>query len=255
MEEGQNKKIKFKIDGVFEGPLDKLLELIRVNEINIYDIPIVEITEQYLAYLELAVKMDLENIAEFYLMAATLLYIKSRMLLPVEADMSDEFEDPRKELVEKLIEYQKIKKLSDMIGEKERETEWIFERKNRQRALPFADEELWEEIEIGDLLKTFNAIIGSLSSTKFLDLYEEVSVNEKLTLIQEYLDTKRDFLFTDLIIRPNSLFDIICAFLALLEAAKMKMIRVYQNTIFGDIRITEAESRQEADSGNADGAD
>ncbi|MDR1626664.1 MAG: segregation/condensation protein A [Spirochaetia bacterium] len=258
MEDVQSGKsaFKFKIDGVFEGPLDLLLNLIKTNEMNIYDIPITKITEQYLAYLALAVKINLENITEFYLEAATLLFIKSRMLLPID-DLSEEFEDPRKELVEKLIEYQRIKKLSDMIGEKERETEWIFERKNRQRTLPFADEDLWEEIEIGDLIKTFSAIIGSLSSsTKILELYEEVSVNEKLTLIQEYLETKKDFLFTDLLTRSNSLFDIICAFLAMLEAVKMKTIRVYQNTIFGDIRITAtaAEGRQEEDSGNADGA-
>jgi segregation and condensation protein A len=253
MEEVQKEKSKFQV-GAFEGPLDKLLDLIKVNGINIYDIPIAKITEQYLAYLELAVKIDLENITEFYLMAATLLYIKSRMLLPVEMDLSQEFEDPRKELVEKLIEYQKIKKLSDMIGEKEREAEWIFERRNRQRALPFADEDLWQEINAWELLRTFSSIIGSLSSEKIMDLYEEVSVNEKLTLIQEYLDTKQEFLFTDLIIRPHSLFDIICSFLALLEAVKMKLIRIYQNTLFGDIRIAAREKRREEDSGNTDGA-
>ncbi|MDR1316221.1 MAG: segregation/condensation protein A [Spirochaetales bacterium] len=264
---------KFKIEGVFEGPLDLLLNLIKINEKNIYDIPITEITEQYLAYLELAVRIDLENITDFYLMAATLLYIKSRMLLPVEMDLSEEFEDPRKELVDRLIEYQKIKKLSDMIGEKEREAEWIFERGNRQRALPFAEEELWEEIEVWDLLKTFSALIGSLSSEKILDLYEEVSVNEKLTLIQERLDGAKEFFLTDLITRRDSFFDIICSFLAILEAVKMKMIRVYQSKLFGDIRITgvetslgaenlpdagrprEEESSQGEDSGNADGAD
>jgi segregation and condensation protein A len=188
-------------------------------------------------------------------MAASLLLIKSQLLLPVEVDLSGEFDDPRKDLVEKLIEYQKIKKLTDMIGEKEREAEWIFERKNRQKTLPFADEELWQEIEVWDLLKTFNSIIGSLSQERILDLYEEVSTNEKVTLIQEYLDTKTEFLFTDLITRPNSLADIICAFLAILEAVKARMIRIYQNTLFGDIRITAAPKQQEEDSGNGNSAD
>ncbi|MDR1179236.1 MAG: segregation/condensation protein A [Spirochaetales bacterium] len=287
MEDVRSEKstFKFKIEGVFEGPLDLLLNLIKINEKNIYDIPITEITEQYLAYLELAVRIDLENITDFYLMAATLLYIKSRMLLPVEMDLSEEFEDPRKELVDRLIEYQKIKKLSDMIGEKEREAEWIFERGNRQGALPFAEEDLWEEIEVWDLLKTFSALIGSLSSEKILDLYEEVSVNEKLTLIQERLDAGKEFFLTDLITRRDSFFDVICSFLAILEAVKMKMIRIYQNKLFGDIRIagvenppdTEGppeeeeplgaegsrgmdgprgvENAQEEDSGNTDGAD
>ncbi|MDR1933485.1 MAG: segregation/condensation protein A [Spirochaetales bacterium] len=254
MEEVQTEKSLFQI-GSFEGPLDLLLNLIKMNEINIYDIPIARITEQYLAHLRLAVRIDLENITEFYLMAATLLWIKSRMLLPVDSDLSDAFEDPRRDLVEKLIEYQRIKKLSDMIGEKEREAEWIIERKSRQRTLPFADEDLWEEIEVWDLLKTFTQIIGSLSSEKILDLYEEVSVNEKLTLIQEYLDTKKEFLFTDLIIRPESLTDIVCAFLSILEAVKARMIRIYQNTLFGDIRITAAEKPQEEDSGNRNSPD
>jgi segregation and condensation protein A len=249
MEDTAIEKNKFQI-GAFDGPLDLLLNLIKMQEINIYDIPIAKITEQYLAYLELAVKIDLENITAFYLMTAELLFIKSRMLLPVEMNLTEEFEDPRKELVEKLIEYQKIKKLSDMIGEKEREAEWIFERAGRQRMLPFVEEELWEEIEVWDLLKTFSSIIASLSQERILDLYEEVSVNEKLTLIQEYLDTKTDFLFTDLIVRPDSLSDIICAFLAILEAVKMKTIRIYQNTLFGDIRITAAPTRQEEDSGS-----
>jgi segregation and condensation protein A len=208
-----------------------------------------------LEHLRLAVKTDLENITEFYLMAANLLLMKSLKLLPVEMDMSDEFEDRRRELVQKLIEYQRIKKLSDMIGEKEQDAEWIVERAGGQRTLPFADEELWEEIEVWDLLKSFTTIISSLSSERILDLYEEVSVNEKLTLIQEYLDTKKEFLFTDLIIRPESLTDIVCAFLAILEAVKARMIRIYQNTLFGDIRITAAEKRQEEDSGNGNSAD
>ena len=103
----------------FEGPLDLLLFLIKKQEINIYDIPIAKITEQYLEYLSYITKVELENITEFYLMASTLVFIKSRMLLPIEIDLEEELEDPRKELVEKLIEYQKYKKLSDLIAEKE----------------------------------------------------------------------------------------------------------------------------------------
>ena len=96
----------------FEGPLDLLLFLIKKNEVNIYDIPIASITEQYLAYLDYSVSGDLASLTDFYALAATLLYIKSRMLLPVEIAVDDEdIDDPRKELVDKLIEYQKFKKL------------------------------------------------------------------------------------------------------------------------------------------------
>lgn len=169
----------FKLE-TFEGPLDLLLFLIKKSEINIYDIPVSQITEQYLNYLEYAVKTNLDNLTEFYLMASTLLYIKSRMLLPVEIDFNDEIEDPRQELVNRLIEYQKIKKFSELMAKKEEEAEWIIERTKKQRILPFPeDEELWEKIDVWDLLKTFSGIISSLSSERILDLYEEVSINEK----------------------------------------------------------------------------
>jgi len=223
--------------GEFEGPLDLLLFLIKKNEVNIYDIPIAQITEQYLAYIEYATRVDLENITEFYIMAATLLYIKSRMLLPVEVDFDEEFDDPRQELVDKLIEYQKFKKLSDLIGEKEKDSEWIIERSKKQRTLPFPDDDLWEQIEVWDLLKTFSNIMASLSSERIIDLYEEVSINEKISLINELLETKGEFLFTELIVRKASMLEVVCAFLALLESVKAKRITILQNRLFGDIRV------------------
>ena len=125
--------------GEFEGPLDLLLFLIKKNEVNIYDIPIAKITEQFIEYLEYASKIDLDNLTEFYVMAATLLYIKSCMLLPIDFDLSDEIEDPRQELVEQLIEYHKYKKLGELISKKEDEIEWAVERKKTQLALPFDD--------------------------------------------------------------------------------------------------------------------
>ncbi|MDE6706365.1 MAG: segregation/condensation protein A, partial [Treponemataceae bacterium] len=115
--------------GEFEGPLDLLLALIRDNKINIYDIPIAEITEQFLEYLDYAATIDLGDLSEFYKMAAQLLRIKSNMMLPVEVAEDLDFDDPREELVEKLIEYQKFKKLSALMEEKEDENEWSFERK------------------------------------------------------------------------------------------------------------------------------
>lgn len=233
----------FKLEG-FEGPLDLLLFLIKKSEINIYDIPIAEITEQYLRYLEYATKINLENITEFYVMAATLLYIKSRLLLPEELELDDEFEDPRQELVEKLIEYQKFKKYSDLIADRERESEWVIERKNRQRILPFPEDDgLWEEIEVWELLKTFTTIMSSLSAERIIDMYEEVSINEKISLVNEYLETRGEFLFTDLIVRSESAMEFVCAFLAILEMVKSRRILVQQNRFFGDIRIIGREER------------
>ena len=116
--------------GEFDGPLDLLWNLIRESKINIYDIPIAQITEQYLEYLDYAVQTDLGDLSEFYSWAAKLIYIKSRMLLPVEINYDDEEEeDPRQELVDKLIEYQKFKKLTALMEEQEDDSEWNFESK------------------------------------------------------------------------------------------------------------------------------
>lgn len=234
-------KQSFKLEK-FEGPLDLLLFLIKKAEINIYDIPIAAITEQYLEYLKYATKIDLENITEFYLMAATLIWIKSRLLLPVEVNLEDEIEDPRRDLVEKLIEYQKYRKLSELIAEKEEEAEWLMERKPSQIVLPFLDEEVWESISVWDLFKTFYGIISSLSSEKTIDLYEEVSINEKITLIREHLEARGQFLFTELLTRSRSLMELICSFLAVLEMVKARAILVFQNRLFGDILIRAREA-------------
>ncbi len=221
----------------FEGPLDLLLFLIKKNEINVYDIPVAQITEQYLACLAYETELDLDELSEFHMMAANLLYIKSRMLLPVELDLEDEIEDPRQDLVERLIEYQKYKKLTELMEEKEKESEWLIERKKIQKSLPFADEGLWERVDVWDLLKTFSSLMTNISSERILNLYEEVSINEKLSLIQELMEKRGSCLFTDLIVRRGSILDIVCAFLAVLEAVKLKTISIYQNRMFGDIQI------------------
>jgi segregation and condensation protein A len=221
----------------FEGPLELLLFLIKKNEVNIYDIPIAQITEQYLEYLRYAEDLNLEEATEFQAMAATLIFIKSRTLLPVEMELDDEALDPRQELVERLIEYQKFRKLSELMEEKEREAEWIVERKKLQRQLPFEDEELWEKVDIWDLLKTFSTLMANLPGERIFDLYEEVTVNEKITLLAELLENHGECSFTDLVVRNGSVMDIVCAFLAVLEAVKTRMILIFQNRMFGDILI------------------
>lgn len=242
MEETQKTNGRVYKLGDFEGPLDLLLFLIKKSEINIYDIPIAEITDQYLAYLAYQTAMDLENLSEFHLMAANLLYIKSRMLLPVEMEYDEEFEDPRRDLVEKLIEYQKFKKYTDLMADKEKESEWDISRSKQQRTLPFPDDDdLWEKIDVWDLVQTFSKIVSSLSSERIIDLYEEVTIHEKLTLIREYLETREEFTFTDLVSKSGSIMEIVCSFFALLEAVKSRMVVLLQNRLFGDIRIKKPE--------------
>ncbi len=242
-DENTNKIIHKYTVGEFEGPLDLLWALIRDNKINIYDIPIAEITEQFLEYLDYASQVELGDLSEFYNMAARLVYIKSRMMLPVEVKVDDDldFDDPREELVEKLIEYQKFKKLSNLMEEREDESEWNFERKKIQRMLPFEDENMWEQVDTWDLLqqmqKIFQNLISQYSDAKIIDMFEEVSVNEKITLMNELLEKKDECMFTDLIVRKGNVLDIICAFMALLEAVKFKMATIMQNRMFGDIKI------------------
>ncbi len=241
-EEEKKSARKYKA-GEFEGPLDLLWALIHDNKINIYDIPIATITEQFLEYLDYCAETDLTDLSEFYKMAARLLYIKSRMMLPVEVQLDDDldFDDPRDELVNNLIEYQKFKALSNLMEEKEDENEWSFERKKIQRTLPFDDEDLWEKIDTWDLLqqmqKIFKTYMSQYSDSRILDVYEEVSVNEKITLMSELLENKGECMFTDLIVRKGSTIDVICAFMAILEAVKFKMAAIYQNRMFGDIKI------------------
>ena len=142
--------------GEFEGPLDLLWCLIRENKINIYDIPIAEITDQFLDYLDYAVELDLQDLSDFYIWAAKLAHIKSRMLLPVEVSYDDDesMEDPRDELVEQLIEYQRFKKLSILMEEQEEQSEWSFERKKIERFLPFIDDaDQWQKMDAWSLLQ------------------------------------------------------------------------------------------------------
>ena len=233
--------------GEFEGPLDLLWALIRESKVNIYDIPIAQITEQYLEYLDYAVQTDLGDLSEFYSWAATLTYIKSSMPLPVEvAYDDDEDEDPRRELVDKLIEYQKFKKLTSLMEDQEDDSEWNFERKKIQRVLPFDDSEnMWEELDTWELLQQmqsmFKSVMSQYSNEKILNMYEEISVNEKITLMNELLENKKECLFTDLLTRPGNEMDVICAFMAILEAVKFRMIRILQNRLFGDIKICARE--------------
>ena len=195
MSEVKEHNPKYKLDH-FEGPLDLLLFLIRKNEVSIYDIPVSDITEQYLEFLKYSSGINLDDVSDFYLMAATLLYIKSRMLLPVEVDLEDELEDPRQELVQRLIEYEKYRKLTDLMAEREARAEWIVERKQTQPVLPFPDEgELWEKVGTWDLLKSFSKVMKDLGGERVISLWEEVTINEKITLINEFLEDQAEFSF------------------------------------------------------------
>ena len=211
--------------------------LSKKNEMNIYDIPIAEITEQYLEILEFTAGIDLEEMTEFYLMAATLLFIKSQMLLPVEVNFEEDIDDPREELVRQIIEYEKYRKLSTLMTEREKTAEWLFERRKTPIVLPFLEEaDDWEQVSAWDLLKSFSKVMKGLGNEQILNLWEESSINEKITLIREYLDTRKEFSFDDLVTNRGSVMEVICSFFAVLEMVRGGTIDIYQNRMFGDIK-------------------
>ncbi|MBP5176276.1 MAG: segregation/condensation protein A [Treponema sp.] len=237
-------KRKFRAGETFDGPLDLLYSLIREQQINIYDIPIAEITDQFLDYLDYAVELDLQDLSDFYSWAAKLVYIKSRMMLPVEISYDDDesMEDPREELVEQLIEYQRFKKLSNLMEEQEEQSEWSFERKKIERYLPFEnDEKQWEKVDPWSLLQDMQKIFRSLTNInpdeRILNMNDDITTEEKIVLMRELLERDGECMFTDLITRHGNMLDVVCAFMALLEAVKNKMAEIYQNRMFGDIKI------------------
>ena len=230
--------------GNYEGALGLLLKLIHDNKVNIYDIPIAQITDQFLNYLDTLEKTDLEDLSEFYSLAAKLVCIKSRMMLPQSTDFDDDDfdfdDDPRQELVEKLIEYQKFRKLSELMEMSEDISEWRFERRTIERHLPKTDSD-WEKIDSSSALlslqKVYKSLMSAFSDTKILDVYEEISVNEKITLMTELMSKKGFCMFSELLTRIGSALDMICAFMAVLEAVKFRIAVIYQHRLFEDIKI------------------
>lgn len=228
---------------IFDGPLDLLLYLIQKSEINIYDIPISEITEQFLLYLRQAEHSELADLAQFYKMAADLLYIKSRMLLPVELEFDEEYQDPRQELVERLLEYQKFRKYTELLTNTSTSSELFISRKSSQFRLPFGDEELFAEVSLQDLLTTFTRLMTTITPNKVFNVYESVTVNEKIALMQELFESRDYITIEDLIIHLDQTLHIICSFMAILDACKLHMITLVQTEPFGPIllrRRTEA---------------
>ena len=223
----------------FEGPLDLLVHLIRKHEIDIYDIPIVLITDQYLAYLDLMQELDLDVAGEFLIMAATLIHIKSRMLVPrleTEEDAEDP-EDPREALVQRLLEHQKFKAAAELLHEREtvRSAQWT---RPDGRVADLAGEPIERELEVDlfSLLQAFQSVLARARPQLALPA-ALVSVETRIEQLLERLsDTEAcgfEELFADAPTRPA----FITTFLALLEMIRLKLVRVFQSGPFGPIRV------------------
>jgi segregation and condensation protein A len=226
----------------FEGPLDLLIYLIKKNEVNIYDIPIALITKQYLEYVEVMQEVDLDVVGEFLVMAATLIHIKSKMLLPRPDPTQDEGEeDPRDALVRRLLEHQKFKAAAELLHERAvlRGAQWI--RPDGRVADIAGDDYAYEpELEV-DLFSLLAAFRGVLERSKqrpgILLPPEQISVETRIAQLLGMLSEADACGFEDLFAQDDSRSGMIVTFLALLEMIRLKLIRIFQTAPFGPIRV------------------
>ncbi len=238
-----------KIDN-FEGPLDLLLHLIRKNEMNICDIPIAEITRQYLAIIDAMQSLNLDIAGEFLLMASTLVHIKSRMLLPQsEDDVSEEDEeDPRAELVRRLLEYQKYKEAAtdlDLLPILGRE---VFARKFSSPELAALEEDEFQAVGLYDLVEALRGLIRNVPEASYHDVtFEQLSVTDRINQIMSQLAGKESISFAELFSPSPSRHEVVVSFLAMLELVKLRMLRLLQSVRFGTIWLFPAVSGEHQD--------
>lgn len=229
----------------FEGPLDLLLYLIRKNELDIYDIPISIITGQYLEYLKIMKELNLEVAGEFLVMASTLIQIKSGMLLPAREEDNpgeEEEEDPRAELIRRLLEYSRYKEAATLLNERKLLGRELFARTFEAPELQVvekSDEPL--EVELFELIEAFRTILAKAPRESFHEVSaESISIAERINEILSLLQEKDLILFEDLFENSLDRDYIVATFLAVLELCKLKMIRVRQQCQYGTLRIMPA---------------
>jgi segregation and condensation protein A len=232
---------------IFEGPLDLLLHLIKKNEVSVTDIPIAAITEQYLATLELMESLSLDVAGEFLVMAATLIHIKSRELLPAGDEEPDEEEgvDPRAELVRRLLEYQRYKEAAAELEQREVLTRDVFVRATRP--VEESGPREFREVSVFELLGALKRVIDRLPKDIVHEVtLEKITVREKMTLLLERLRSESRIVFEALFAEVKSRMEIIVTFLAMLELVKVRAIRVFQDEPGGEILIEAAAGMNEA---------
>ena len=223
---------------VFEGPFDLLLHLIRENKLDIYDIPISVITSQYLEYIEIMKELNLEIAGDFLVMAATLIQIKSRMLLPPDEEAAaEEQEDPRLDLVQRLLDYQRYKEAASDLRTKEEEWMRVFHKE------PLAEEgeeegELYLfDLSLFDLLDAFKKILDKAPPDIVSITRETLTVKDKMSMVMEILEGKGAVRFEDLFRDGISRVQLIITFVSLLELIRLGLARVYQEKEFGNIWV------------------
>jgi len=233
---------------IFEGPLDLLLHLIKKNEISITDIPIAAITEQYLATLEVMQSLNLDVAGEFLVMAATLVHIKSRMLLPAGDDTTEDDEDgedPREELIRRLLEYQRFKDAAEQLGQREILARDVFIRSGTPlEKVPVPN---LREVSVFELLTALRRVLERLPKDNVHEVtLDKITVREKMTLLLDRLRGSAQVLFESLFSDIKSRMEVVVTFLAMLELVKVRAIRIFQDESGGPIQIEAAAGMDEA---------
>lgn len=233
---------KIKLD-MFEGPLDLLLYLVKKDHLNIYDIPIARVTEQYLEYINLMQLLDLNIAGEFLVMAATLMQIKSKMLLPAEETPQEEEVDPREELVKRLLEYEKFKQIAENLRTREIDQQEVFKRPKLElekgTSCEPAKEEVYFEANIFDLINAFSQALKDIPKEVFYEVIkDQFTVEQKVHDILHVLLVESEIRLSQLFAKAKSKIEIVVTFLAILELAKMREVKAMQSEAFQDIFIT-----------------
>jgi segregation and condensation protein A len=233
----ENKLYQVKLSDIFEGPMDLLVHLIKKNEIDIYDIPIAMVTEQYLSYLEWLKSMNIDFAGDFLVMAATLAHIKSRMLLPTVSGEDDD-EDPRMEIARPLAEYLQLKTAAEELSRRALLGENTFVRQPAEvRDLVPRDEEF---IKIGlfELIDAFQQILKNISAEERLELTSDsISVKDRISELVDLFEEKKSLTFEELFAGAPNKSDVIITFLAILEMVKLCLVRLAQHSQTGLIRL------------------
>ena len=229
---------------VFEGPLDLLLHLIRENEIDIYDIPIALITEQYIATLDLMKALNLDLAGEFLYMAATLAHIKSKLLLPPSEDEEDEEDDPRTDLVAQLLEYQRYKEAAEQLDARPQLYRDLFPRAVDVSELEGEQEEgPLAEVSVFKLMEAFRHLMDKLPADTVHEItVDKITLQEKIHELLERISGVDSIGFEELLSPETTRRGLVLSFLALLELVRLRIVRVLQVAAFGSIRIEKAVS-------------
>lgn len=233
-----NYKVKLEF---FEGPLDLLLYLIKKDDIDICNIPIAQITEQYMQYIEMMKMLDLEIVGDFLVMAATLMHIKSKMLLPPDPNEAEEEPDPRDELIRRLQEYKVFKEIAEELKSKESERQNLFPRRldeETRKELEEDAKEVYFEANLFDLITAFTKALSRFKEEPIYQIVkEEFTVEQKIHEILHVLLRKPSMLLTDIFIRSKSKMEVIVTFMAILELIRIREIKVMQKRLFADIEV------------------